>query len=42
MFDNEAGGYFDDTILVDLEAAYTLNDGMTDIVSARNVADEHL
>jgi len=40
FYDNEAGGYFDDTILVDLEAAYTLNDEMTFTVGARNVADE--
>ena len=40
FYDNEAGGYFDDAILVDLEAAYTLNDEMTFTVGARNVADE--
>ena len=40
FYDNEAGGYFDDAILVDLEAAYTLNDEMTFTLGARNVADE--
>ena len=39
-YDNEAGGFFDDAVLVDLEAAYSVNEDMTITVGGRNVSDE--
>ena len=40
FYDNEAGGYFDDAIIIDLEAAYNFNEQMTFTVGGRNVSDE--
>ncbi|MBT6558733.1 MAG: TonB-dependent receptor [Gammaproteobacteria bacterium] len=39
-YDNEAGGFFDDAVLLDLEAAYSVNEDMTITVGGRNVSDE--
>jgi iron complex outermembrane receptor protein len=40
FYDNEASGYFDDAILLDLKAAYTHNEEMTFTLGARNVSNE--
>ena len=40
FYDTEAGGYFDDAIIIDLEAAYNFNEQMTFTVGGRNVSDE--
>lgn len=40
FFDNEAGGVFDDAMLFDLEAGYSLTDSSTVIVGGRNLFDE--
>ena len=39
-YDNEAGGEFDDAILIDLEAAYSINEDMTITLGGRNVGNE--
>lgn len=39
-YDNEAGGEFDDAILIDLEAAYSVNEDMTITLGGRNVGNE--
>ena len=39
-YDNEAGGTFDDAILIDLEAAYSINEDMSITFGGRNVGDE--
>ena len=39
-YDNEAGGYFDDALLLDLEAAYSVSEDMTITFGGRNVSDE--
>lgn len=40
FFDNEAGGVFDDNILLDVEATYTINDQLEFSVGSRNITDE--
>ncbi|RBP49755.1 TonB-dependent receptor plug domain-containing protein [Arenicella xantha] len=40
FYDNEAGGEFDDNILLDLEAGYNFSDALTFTIGARNVTDE--
>jgi iron complex outermembrane receptor protein len=39
-YDNEAGGYFDNALLLDLEAAYSVSEDMTITFGGRNVSDE--
>lgn len=39
-YDSEAGGEFDDALLIDLEAAYSINEDMSITIGGRNVGDE--